>query len=131
MSANLPRREFALYKIVRLEVGSFMIAVVSFQNVQTFHGASLALSTLSSKRGKPTERLGHKATGLQPEKSGYGSRVAKRAQCLPNAVTSRSQRGAYEIQFQFDPHHIANLRICDVRLAERSGCRPASVKLGR
>src|SRR5262249_20785997 len=61
--------------------------------------ASLLLSVgTGSKRGKPTERLGHKATGLKPHKRGYGSRVANRAQCLPNAVTSRSRWGAHEVQ---------------------------------
>ena len=84
--------KFDLYKFVKLKERSCLIAAISFQNVQTLHGASLALSTLGSKRGKPTERLGHKATGLQPEKSGYGSRVAKRAQCLPEAVTFCNQR---------------------------------------
>src|SRR6476646_2056215 len=91
--------------------------------------ASLLLSVgAGSKRGKPTERLGHKATDLKPRKWGHGSRVANRAQCLPNAVTSRSQRGAYEIQFTSDPHLIF-LRNCSDKLAELSNCRPAPIEL--
>src|ERR1044071_6129246 len=93
--------------------------------------ASILLSVRAgSKRGKPTERLGHKATGLKPYQRGYGSMVANRAQCLPNAVTSRSQRGAHEVQFKSDPHLLL-LRSCSNQLAEHSDRRPASVKLGR
>src|SRR5690242_348915 len=93
--------------------------------------ASLLLSIAAgSKRGKPTERLGHKATGLKPHERGYGSRVANRAQCLPNAVTSRSQWGAHEVQFKSDPHFIFLLRSRSNRLAEHSNCRSASIELG-
>src|SRR5689334_9036307 len=93
--------------------------------------ASLLLSVgAGSKRGKPTERLGHKATGLKPHQRGYGSRVANRAQCLPNAVTSRSQRGAHEVQVRFGPRLIFLLRSCNDKLAEFSKCRPASIELG-
>src|SRR5690349_21709567 len=94
--------------------------------------ASLLLSVgAGSKRGKPTERLGHKATGLKPRKQGYGSRVANRAQCLSDAVTSRSQRGAHEVQFKSDPHLTFFLYSCSNKLADLSDCRPASGKLGR
>src|SRR5689334_16401434 len=94
--------------------------------------ASLLLTVgAGSKRGKPTERLGHKATGLKPHQRGYGSRVANRAQCLPNAVTSRSQRGAHEVQFKSDPHLFLLLRGCSNQLARHSDRHPASVKLGR
>src|SRR5690349_12916200 len=93
--------------------------------------ASLLLSVgAGSKRGKPTERLGHKATGLKPHQRGYGSRVANRAQCLPNAVTSRSQRGAHEVQFKSTSHPFLLLRSCMDQLAELSDCRPASIELG-
>src|SRR4026208_409887 len=94
--------------------------------------ASLLLSVRDgSKRGKPIERSGHKATGLTPHKRGYGSRGANRAQGLPNAVTSRSQRGAHEVQFTSDPHRFFGLHSSRHKLAEHSNCRPASVKLGR
>src|SRR6185503_3075697 len=93
--------------------------------------ASLLLSVVAgSKRGKPTERLGHKATGLKPHNRGYGSRVANRAQCLPNAVTSRSQRGAYDVQFTSDPHLIFLLHSCSNKFAGFGECRPAPVELG-
>src|ERR1051325_9029062 len=98
----------------------------------TISKASLLLPVgVGSKRGKPTERLGHKATGLKPHKRGYGSRVANRAQFLPNAVTFRSQRGAHEVQFKSDPHLFLFLRGCSNQLAQHSSGRPASVKLGR
>src|SRR4029453_15595719 len=112
--------KFGLYKFVKLENRSCSIAVISFQNVQTFHGASLALSKLGSKRGKPTERLGHKATGLKPEKSGHGSRVANRAQYLPVAVTSCNQWRVHDFHFRSQPHFLFTLRLDDDHLAERS-----------
>jgi len=39
------------------------------------------------EKGKPSERVGRKATGLSPEKSGYGSRVAVEKIAPPRAVS--------------------------------------------
>jgi len=37
-------------------------------------------------KGKPAERLGRKATGLNPAEAGYGSGVAGQTQHLPNVL---------------------------------------------
>src|SRR5215475_6737024 len=43
-------------------------------------------------KGKPSERVGRKATGLSPDLSGYGGRVAGRTQSLLWAVASHTAR---------------------------------------
>jgi hypothetical protein len=37
-------------------------------------------------KGKPAERLGRKATGLNPAEAGYGSGVARQTPHLPNVL---------------------------------------------
>jgi hypothetical protein len=39
-----------------------------------------------AEKGKPSERMGRKATGLSPERSGYGSRAAERMPLPPGGL---------------------------------------------